>query len=203
MKACTWVYRLLYVNALWMLFTLGGLILFGFFPAAAAMFYLIRQWMDGADDGPIFPMFAARFKAYFKQANLLGAIILFAGILLYVDLQFFFQAESTIFAIFRYTLLTITFVYLIMLPYLFPLLVEKKRTIKEVLRDMLFMSITRIVQSAVMAIGCITIFAAYSQLAGFFICFFGSTVALWLTWNVKHAHRNIMSKQKNNRMIND
>jgi len=191
---CTWIYRLLYVNLLWLLFTAAGLVLFGIFPATAAMFSLTKQWLEGEGDDRMFTMFAAKFKEYFKQANILGAIVLFAGMLLYVDFQFFLQAESTIFVVFRYTLLTIAFVYIIMLPYLFPLLVEKKRTIREVLKSMLFISITRIAHSAIMVIGSITIFAAYSRLAGFFLFFLGSTIALWLTWNVKAVHRNILRK---------
>ncbi len=194
MNVCTWIYRLLYVNILWLLFTAAGLVLFGIFPATAAMFSLTKQWLEGEGDDRMFTVFAAKFKEYFKQANILGAIVLFAGILLYVDFQFFLQAESTIFVVFRYTLLTIAFVYIIMLPYLFPLLVEKKQTIREVLKSMLFISITRIVHSAIMVIGSITIFAAYSRLAGFFLFFLGSTIALWLTWNVRAAYRNILRK---------
>ncbi|MDL0434524.1 MULTISPECIES: DUF624 domain-containing protein [unclassified Niallia] len=195
MNACTWLYRLLYANLLWLLFTAAGLVLFGIFPATAAMFSLTKQWLEGAGDDHMFREFMLKFKAYFIQANILGAIVLFTGILLYVDFQFFLQAESTIFVVFRYTLLTIAFVYIIMLPYLFPLLVEKKQTIREVLKSMLFMSITRIAHSAIMVIGTITIFAVFSRFAGFFLLFLGSTIALWLTWNVNTAYRNILRKQ--------
>src|SRR5699024_8438852 len=40
-----WTLRLAYVNFCWILFTLLGLVLFGFMPATAAMFSIVRKWI--------------------------------------------------------------------------------------------------------------------------------------------------------------
>ncbi|WP_396954475.1 DUF624 domain-containing protein, partial [Niallia sp.] len=39
--------KLMYVNALWMGCTFLGLGIFGFFPATAAMFSVVRKWIMG------------------------------------------------------------------------------------------------------------------------------------------------------------
>lgn len=52
-----WIMRLAYVNFLWILFTLAGFIVFGFFPATIATFAVVRKWIFDTTDIPIFTTF--------------------------------------------------------------------------------------------------------------------------------------------------
>src|SRR5690625_6342583 len=49
-----WIMRLAYVNILWIAFSLVGIIILGFFPATIGMFTVIRKWIQGDGDIPIF-----------------------------------------------------------------------------------------------------------------------------------------------------
>lgn len=44
---CDWIARLAYINLLWILFTLSGFVVFGFFPATIAMLATLRQFIRG------------------------------------------------------------------------------------------------------------------------------------------------------------
>ncbi|KKI94062.1 hypothetical protein WQ54_00520 [Bacillus sp. SA1-12] len=195
MNIFDWIYRLLYLNALWVLFTIAGLGVFGLFPSTVSMFYVANEWVSGNKDIPVFKTFFIKFKEEFFRSQLLGIILTAAVGLLYFDLQFFFQKEGTFFFLLRYLMLTVGFLFVIMVPFMFPLYVQARLSFGEFFKNVLFMSITRIFQSAVMVVGCITIFVVFSKFAGLFIFFLGSTLAFWLTWNTKIAFHKIQQKR--------
>src|SRR5690625_7635570 len=74
-----WVVRLVYVNLLWILFTVIGLGVLGIMPATAAMFAVVRKWLRGEDDFPIFTTYKDAYKEEFLKANLLGYILAIIG----------------------------------------------------------------------------------------------------------------------------
>ncbi|MFA9556724.1 DUF624 domain-containing protein [Evansella sp. AB-rgal1] len=43
-RVSEWLIRLAYINILWMLFTIVGLIILGIAPATATVFTIIRKW---------------------------------------------------------------------------------------------------------------------------------------------------------------
>ncbi|RWZ51368.1 DUF624 domain-containing protein [Halobacillus fulvus] len=117
---CVWIARLAYVNLLWFLFTMGGFVLIGFFPATAALFHIANQWLQ-KEEVPIFQTFWKTFLSYFWRANGAGWIFAVAGYVLYVDYVFVNYVESLQFFM---PLLFILFVgYLMTLLFLFPVLV--------------------------------------------------------------------------------
>ena len=67
-----WITRLMYVNLLWILFMLAGLIVMGVFPSTTAMFSVTRKWILGETDTPVFHTFWKAYKQNFLQSNLVG-----------------------------------------------------------------------------------------------------------------------------------
>lgn len=63
----TKVVQLMYLNFLWLLFTILGLGLFGLFPATIALFTVLRK-IATTDQVAIFPLFLATYRAEFKKA---------------------------------------------------------------------------------------------------------------------------------------
>lgn len=57
-----WIVKICYVNLLWGIFMLVGLIVFGFFPATVALFTVCRKWVLGDRDVPIFSTFWSAYK---------------------------------------------------------------------------------------------------------------------------------------------
>ncbi|MEC0304686.1 DUF624 domain-containing protein, partial [Terribacillus saccharophilus] len=49
-----WITRFAYLNVLWILFTIAGGFIFGFFPSTIAMFTIIRDWLKGESGSALF-----------------------------------------------------------------------------------------------------------------------------------------------------
>lgn len=118
---CEWIMRLAYVNLLWLLFTLAGMIVFGIAPATAALFSVQVKWSTGDVTSPIFRTFWKNYKASFLKANLLGYFLAIVGWLLYFNLTFFATHDGVINKIVGLITLTVAIWYLITLFYSFPI----------------------------------------------------------------------------------
>jgi hypothetical protein len=62
------ILRLVYINFLWILFSLLGLLIAGFFPSTVAMFTVVRIWVLGETDAAIFNMFWKTLNISFLKA---------------------------------------------------------------------------------------------------------------------------------------
>lgn len=74
-----WIMRFAYVNILWIAFTLIGLVFLGFFPATASLFAVVRKWIQGNNEVPIFSFFWTNYKSSFLKSNILGISIVIIG----------------------------------------------------------------------------------------------------------------------------
>ncbi len=61
--------KLAYVNVLWILFSLAGLILLGVAPATVALFSVTRAWARKEWDIPVFQTFWSVYKQEFWKAS--------------------------------------------------------------------------------------------------------------------------------------
>lgn len=115
-EMCIRILQLVYVNILWCLFTLLGLVVFGIGPATTAMFSILRQWVRGNTDIPIFPTFWNVYRSSFKETMLIGILYLVVGWILYVDLLY---VQSFML---RALLFVASFFYLVSICYIFPII---------------------------------------------------------------------------------
>lgn len=93
---CVWVWRLAWLNMLWLLFTLMGLVLLGFFPATVAGYQVARDWIQtpASRGAPLFRRFAGLVRRNAVSANAGGAVLLAIGALLAVGLQLAWNAAG-------------------------------------------------------------------------------------------------------------
>ncbi|QKE74484.1 YesL family protein [Arthrobacter citreus] len=138
---CEWIMKLAYVNLLWFLFSIAGLIIFGFFPATVALFTIVRKWILKEADLPIWRTFLAVFLKEFKNANKLGLVFIFSGIFLAFDVFYIRTVEGLFQFILIVPLLIITAVYLMILLYIFPIYVHYDFKLKEYIKNAFFLSI--------------------------------------------------------------
>lgn len=115
---CLLVLRLFYLNFLWALFTLLGLIYFGIGPATVAMLAVIRQIICKDETIKVFPQFWKAYKEHFKEAFLLGIAYSFAGIVLITNILTVPTFYSRVF--FKF----ISFFYVVSLLYIGPIMVS-------------------------------------------------------------------------------
>lgn len=117
-EICIIILKLVYIQVLWIAFTFLGFILFGFGPATYAMFSVMRQWVRGNKDIPIFKSFLTAYRTGFKESLGIGLFYLACGVILYIDLLYV-QSPGL-----RGLLIVICFLYAVSLLYIFPILVH-------------------------------------------------------------------------------
>ncbi len=123
-KTMVWISRLAYLNILWLLFSLGGLLFFGFFPSVVAALAIERKWIRGNRDFSLFKQFWLEFKNNFKQANLIGYFLIFVGGLLYVNIMLVSTIDHWLRWLLLFLLFGLAFLVSIISTYIFPTFVH-------------------------------------------------------------------------------
>lgn len=125
-RFAVWITRFAYLNLLWVLFSLVGLLFFGVLPATTAMFAVVRKWIDGDRDIPIFKTFWQSYRKEFIKINLLGYGILIVGYLLTIEFQILRSQEHISYIIASFGVVGLFIIYFIILLYIFPIFVHFK-----------------------------------------------------------------------------
>lgn len=120
-KVTQFVYKLMQLNVLWLVFVLRGLIIFGVYPATAALFSVIRQ-LDKREDINVYQLFKHYFKQEFKLSNLIGIPTLLIVYLLLVSYQFLAADYQPMFISVRYIVLIALVLMSVHTTYLFPII---------------------------------------------------------------------------------
>lgn len=107
--AADWFVKLVFLQLIFIVFSLMGLIVLGFFPALFAFFAVSRQWFLLKTHEGTFKMFWGYFKTYFKIANLYGYLLSLISVVLGLYVFWFQQIDHLIGSI----LLFITFLLII------------------------------------------------------------------------------------------
>ncbi|MBO0961609.1 DUF624 domain-containing protein [Neobacillus sp. MM2021_6] len=139
--ACDWVMKLLYLNLLWILFTLAGLIIAGLFPATVAMFTVMKGYLAG-ENVRVFNAFKKVYKEEFRRANRLGLVLLLLPIILYTDWQFTNYLSGTVEMMAKGILIGSTCLYVVMLIYIFPVYLQINRKVFTALKMAFLIGIT-------------------------------------------------------------
>lgn len=118
------VTKLLALNALWVVFTLLGLGIFGVMPATLAMFSVTRKWAIGETDIPMFQTFWETYKKEFLKANGYGLIFTVTVYLLLVAYGILGTQTGAPYILSGYIILGLLLLMLIGITYFFPIYVH-------------------------------------------------------------------------------
>ncbi len=80
--------KIAYVNLLWIIFTVIGLVIFGVAPASVALLTIIRKWLMKDTDIPILSTFFRVYKNEFIKSNIAGFFFLLVFIILYIHFSY-------------------------------------------------------------------------------------------------------------------
>lgn len=184
---CKWIVKFAYVNILWFFFTLCGLIVLGIFPAMTALYTIIRKWIRGFRDVPVFTTFWTSFKKDFISANLLGYIFLFIGFVLCADIRFFQYQEGVFYQIIFYILLAASVLYLLTFMYLFPVYVHYDVKKLHYIKQSFMIMILSPLYTVSMFSGIVVVFGVMYLLPGlvpFFSVSLLAFVEMWFAYTV-------------------
>lgn len=119
-----WITKFAYLNFLWLMFSLFGLIVLGFIPATFAMFAVVRKWHMGEHDKAIFKTFWNAYRDNFYKTNLMGYILVVIGYILSIEFQILRASDNVVYFIASYGVLALFILYFITLIYFFPIFVH-------------------------------------------------------------------------------
>ncbi|WP_226681920.1 YesL family protein [Sutcliffiella horikoshii] len=91
-----WLVKLVYLNLLWIFFTSIGAVIFGWIPATKVMHLIMKRWLVEQETFKVFPYFWIEFKKEWKSNITASLFFLVLGIVLWMDVKFFFASYSAI-----------------------------------------------------------------------------------------------------------
>ena len=193
---CEWVMKLAYVNILWVLFSLSGLILFGMSPASVALFTILRKWLINETDIPIFRTFLDTYKKEFIKANKIGWLMSMIGMFLYIDFKFIINMGATIQYVLSVPLLLITIIYFIPMLYIFPVYVSYELGMVQYIKNSFYIGIINMHITILMIAATFLLGILYTYIPGVVPFFSVSLVALIVMIGAKQSFQRIEEKQK-------
>lgn len=194
-----WIMRLFYVNLLWLLFSIAGLVVLGFFPATTAMFAVIRKWIIEDVNIPVFKTFWEAFRAEFVQSNIIGYILLLVGYLLYINALFIKGIDNSVVTnISMFVFITILITYSIIVLYTFPILVHYKLKITDNIKVAFMIGLLSPFYTLLMISGMILVYFLIFFIPGIIQFFLGSLLALFIMVNAYRAIIKVDPKNEHN-----
>ncbi|MBY0159555.1 MULTISPECIES: YesL family protein [Cytobacillus] len=197
---CEWIMKLAYVNLLWLLFTMAGLIVFGFMPATVSLFTIVRKWQMKETEVPVWDTFLSIYKKEFTKSNLLGFILVICAGFILLDLHFVNGLEGVLQLMFFVLLLIISALYFITLMYLFPVYVHYDLRVSEYIKNSCLLGILNLHLTLIIAAsaGSIIFLLLYSPA---FIPFFSAVSITWiLMYGGMYSFRKIEARQKHRQL---
>ncbi|MEG9295887.1 YesL family protein [Mangrovibacillus sp. Mu-81] len=189
--------KLAYLNLLWILFTLTGLVIFGLFPATIAMFTIVRKWLQRADEVPVFRTFWHTYKKEFIRSN--GYSLLFIGIgyILYYDFTFI-SLNSGRLTFLVPVLVLILIGCIITLLFFFPVYVHFELPFFKTLKQTLLIALTSPFEAIqILAAACL-LYGAISLLPGIIPLFTGSVLSIAVMWISLRAFEKVEKRKMSN-----
>ncbi len=194
-RICEWMYRLAYLNLLWLLFTLMGFIILGLGPATVAMYSIMRKWLDGEDDFSVFPTFLSYYQSEFKQANIIGLVLFIVSLFIVIDTQLIGSFDGVILYIFFSSLITVSILFLLVMLYIFPLVVQYKNTTFQYFKSALILGVSFPVRTLVMLGSILSILFICFIFPAISFFYLGSGLSFITMFFTDHLFRKMNEKQ--------
>ncbi|TWD93741.1 putative membrane protein YesL [Neobacillus bataviensis] len=189
-KLCDWIMKLAFINLLWMVFSIFGLVVFSFFPATIAMFVVIRKMLMGDFDIPVFKTFLESFKKDFFKSNLLGLILFILGYFLYVDIHLI-RTTGGLLNLIYYPALIICLGFVLTVCYAFPTFVHYDFKVHQVLKSSFIIMLLNPLSTILIVIGGSAVYLLMTTVPGLIPLFSGSTLAVVIMWSSFFAFSRI------------
>lgn len=140
-RLCEWGMRLAYVNVLWFFFTFAGLVVAGIAPSSISLFTVMRKWLTGQEDIPVFQTFFSTYKKEFWRTNAIGFVLGTGAGVLFLDFLFMTYTKGILSLILLAFLLMITMFYFIVCLYIFPVYVHYHLRVVDYIKHSFFIGI--------------------------------------------------------------
>lgn len=116
-----------------------------------AMYYVTLKMVRN-EDAYIVRSFFKSFKQNFKQATIINLIMLLIGVVLYIDLNVSKAMQGGAGQIFQVIFMAFVLIYFILFLYVYPVLARFYNTIKNTIKNALFMAVRHLPYTVVMVL---------------------------------------------------
>jgi uncharacterized membrane protein YesL len=181
-KIANMVAFLAYLQLLWLLFILAGLGVFGFFPSTTAMFTVLKRWIEGERDIPVFYAFWYTYKSNFFKANGLGLVITALGYVCYIDYRFFFVEELMDSIALKIMVGIFIYLFITVCVYLMPVYVYFRFRFLEYFKYSFLFSLSMPFKTFGILVILYLLYAVMLYFPGLFLFFGGSVPGYLLMW---------------------
>jgi uncharacterized membrane protein YesL len=192
---CDWIARLAYINILWILFTLSGFIVFGFFPATIAMLATLRQFIRG-NHPTVLQTFWHYYKKEFINSNKLGLVIVAIGFILFVNIRFLHTTSNEMHSFLFYSSVIMSGIYLLIICYTMASYVEVEQPLGVHIKNALLITISNPIPSLFIIFGFASVYFAVTYLSGLGFFFSVSIMGLVILSSANLAFKRILLKQE-------
>ncbi|WP_053362794.1 YesL family protein [Bacillus sp. FJAT-27251] len=193
--ATEWIAKFAYLNLLWIGFSLLGLVVLGIFPATISMFAIIRKWLMGETDIPIFRTFWTTYKAEWVHGNGLGLFMAAVGGLIVLNLVFIRNSGSTGISVIQIPLYLFMLAALMTMFYLFPVYVHYELRLVQMIKNAFLMMLISPLENLVMIAGVAAVIFVVRFLPGFGF-FFGGSLSAAIIMAAGYVVFNKMAKKQ-------
>lgn len=176
-SATEWIAKFAYINLLWIGFSLVGLVVLGLFPATISMFTVIRKWMMGERDIPIFQTFWITYKSEFLRSNGLGLLVAIVCGLIVLNLVFMKNFGTVFTSAIQIPLYMFIFAAVMTMLYLFPVYVHYELKLIQMIKNSFLMMLINPLENLVMIAGIGAMFFVVKFIPGLGFFFGGSLSA--------------------------
>jgi uncharacterized membrane protein YesL len=176
------IMRLAYANLLWIFFTAIGLVVLGGFPSTIALFTLVRKWVMGETDLPVFKTYWKSYRDEFVKGNVYGYSLLIIGYIIYVDLKYFQSNNSIFYSLLSYFIFVLFIIYILTMLYFFPVFVHFELKKAHFLKQSLLIMVLQPVGTILMVIGALAVYYLMLYVPGLIPFFAASLMAYVLMW---------------------
>jgi uncharacterized membrane protein YesL len=188
--------KLAYINILWLLFSVMGLIFLGVSPATVSLFTIIRKWFMKETDLSIFQTFVQTYRKEFIKANKLGWAMAVIGLFLLFDFRILKNIGGGIQSALSIPLFIVSILYFITLLYIFPVYVHYELKLFQYIKNSFYIGIINMHITILMMAIILLLTILFNHLPGM-VPFFGiSLVSIVVMWGTKQSFQRIEVKRK-------
>lgn len=191
-----WITKFVYVNMLWIGFSILGLVVFGVSPATAALFTVIRKWIMGEQDIPVFGTFWKAYKGEFLRSNGLGMILALAAGLIMADLYYMKNNNSNFLELSHIPLYLFIFAVVMTALYVFPVYAHYNVKFIQTFKNAFLIMLINPIANIAMILGLVAAYFIMKALPALFFFFGASFTAGMIMATCYMAFTRIENKQR-------
>lgn len=195
-SATEWIAKFAYINLLWIGFSLVGLVVLGLFPSTISMFTVIRKWILGERDIPIFQTFLITYKSEFHRSNGLGLLVAIVCGLIALNLVFMKNFGTVFTSAIQIPLYMFMFAAVMTMLYLFPVYVHYELKLIQIIKNSFLMMLIHPLENLVMLAGMVAMFLVVKFVPGLGF-FFGGSLSAAIIMASGYLVFNKVDKKKN------